>query len=157
MHSGGHSAYLDGQFVYYLLKAYLFEKENGKKSGPSGDFIKENPSHGNLRVRAYTASGALPVSGLKVIVSTEFENSDIIFYEGVTNESGLIEKISLPAPKLIADNLDIPNKTTYDVLAIYEKENLNKVYKVNMYEDVCVVQNINVAPDTPNVGDIRWL
>ena len=29
MHSGGHSAYLDGQFAYYLLKAYLFEKENG--------------------------------------------------------------------------------------------------------------------------------
>lgn len=31
MHSGGHSAYLDGQFVYYLLKAYLFEKENGSE------------------------------------------------------------------------------------------------------------------------------
>lgn len=29
MHSGGHSAYLDGQFTYYLLKAYQFEKENG--------------------------------------------------------------------------------------------------------------------------------
>ena len=29
MHSGGHSAYLDGQFVYYLLKAYQFEKDNG--------------------------------------------------------------------------------------------------------------------------------
>lgn len=29
MHSGGHSAYLDGQFVYYLLKAYQFEKEKG--------------------------------------------------------------------------------------------------------------------------------
>ena len=29
MHTGGHSAYLDGQFVYYLLKAYLFEKEKG--------------------------------------------------------------------------------------------------------------------------------
>ena len=29
MHTGGHSAYLDGQFVYYLLKAYLLEKEKG--------------------------------------------------------------------------------------------------------------------------------
>ena len=28
MHSGGHSAYLDGQFVYYLLKAFQLEKEN---------------------------------------------------------------------------------------------------------------------------------
>ena len=30
MHNGGHSAYLDGQFIYYLLKAYQFEKQNGK-------------------------------------------------------------------------------------------------------------------------------
>ena len=30
MHSGGHSAYLDAQFVYYLLKAYLFEKQHGR-------------------------------------------------------------------------------------------------------------------------------
>ena len=139
------------------MNTYNVNDDNFIKSDVYKDFIKENPSHGNLRVRAYTASGALPVSGLKVVVSTEFENSDIIFYEGVTNESGLIEKISLPAPKLIPDNLDVPNKTIYDVLAIYEKENLNKVYKVNMYEDVCVVQNINVAPDTLNVGDIRWL
>lgn len=29
MHSGGHSAYLDGQFIYYLLKAYQFEKDKG--------------------------------------------------------------------------------------------------------------------------------
>ena len=29
MHNGGHSAYLDGQFVYYLLNAYQFEKQNG--------------------------------------------------------------------------------------------------------------------------------
>ena len=27
MHSGGHSAYLNGQAVYYILKAYLSEKE----------------------------------------------------------------------------------------------------------------------------------
>ena len=38
MHSGGHSAYLDGQFVYYLLKAYLFEKENGTEHKDWLDF-----------------------------------------------------------------------------------------------------------------------
>jgi len=29
MHSGGHSSYLNGQAVYYLLKAYISEKEKG--------------------------------------------------------------------------------------------------------------------------------
>ena len=120
-------------------------------------FIKENPSRGSLRIRAYTASGAIPVKGLKVVISTEYDNNNIIFYEGVTNESGLIEKISLPTPKQISDNLDIPKKTTYNILAIYEPEGLNKDYKVNMYEDVCVVQNINVTPKTLDVGEFRWL
>ena len=34
MHSGGHSAYLNGQAVYYILKAYLSEK---KERGPAHD------------------------------------------------------------------------------------------------------------------------
>ena len=139
------------------MNTYNINDDNFINSDIYKDFIKENPSRGNLRIRAYTASGALPVSGLKVVISTEYDDSNIIFFEGKTNESGLIEKISLPAPKLITDNLDVPNKTTYEILAIYEKEDLNKVYKVNMYEDVCVIQNINVAPKTLDVGDIRWL
>ena len=42
MHSGGHSAYLDGQFIYYLLKSYLFEKENNKTTHSDWlDFAKK--------------------------------------------------------------------------------------------------------------------
>lgn len=31
MHSGGHSSYLNGQAVYYIVKAYLCEKENNRE------------------------------------------------------------------------------------------------------------------------------
>ena len=139
------------------MNTYNVNDNNFINSDLYKKFISENPSRGSLRIRAYTASGAIPVKGLKIIVSTEYDNNNIIFFEGTTNESGLIEKISLPAPKLIADNLDVPRKTTYNILATYEPEDLNKVYKVNMYEDICVVQNINVAPKTLDVGDFRWL
>lgn len=139
------------------MNTYNINDDNFINTDIYKEFIKENPSRGSLRIRAYTASGAIPIKDLKVTISTEFQNSNIIFYEGVTNESGLIDKISLPAPKLITDNLDVPKKTTYEILAVYKPEDLNKVYKVNMYEDVCVVQNINVAPKTLDVGDFRWL
>lgn len=139
------------------MNTYNIKDDNFINSDLYKDFIKQNPSRGSLRIRAYTASGAIPIKGLKVTISTEYKNSNIIFYEGATNESGTIEKISLPAPKLVVDNLDVPNKTTYEILAVYEPEKLNTVYKVNMYEDVCVVQNINVAPKTLDVGDFRWL
>ena len=107
-------------------------------------FIKNNPSKGYLKLRAYSASEAIPISGVKVVISKMIDNKKIIFYEGLTNSSGLIDKISLPAPKLVKDNMDVPNKTTYDVNATYK--DMNKVYKVNIYDGVCVVQSINIGP-----------
>lgn len=112
-------------------------------------FISDNPSKGYLKIRVYSASEAIPIKGVNIIISKIIDNNNVIFYEGVTNSSGLIDKISLPAPKLVKDNMDIPNKSIYDVTAIYK--DMNKVYKVNIYDGVCVVQNINIVP---NMGDI---
>lgn len=107
-------------------------------------FMKDNPSKGYLKLRAYSASEAIPISGVKVVISKIIDNKKVIFYEGITNSSGLIDKVTLPAPKLNSDNLDVPNKTTYDITATYK--NMNKVYKVNIYDGVCVVQSINIGP-----------
>ena len=108
-------------------------------------FIKENPGSGNLRIRAYAANGAVPISNLKIIVSKTIDGNKIKFFEGVTNESGIISRIVLPAPITNPDNLISPNSTTYDITASYN--NIDLLYKINMYDDVCVVQNISVVPD----------
>ena len=39
------------------------------------NFIKINSSTGGLRVREYAASQAVPISGLKVVVTTTIENN----------------------------------------------------------------------------------
>lgn len=109
------------------------------------NFIKENPSTGGLRVRAYAASEAVPISGLRVIVTTTIENNSVTFFEGYTNESGITDKIILPAPKLNNDNLVAPNTTKYIINTTYNGK--NQVYEVNMYENVCVIQNVNIVPD----------
>ncbi len=112
------------------------------------EFIKNNPAKGNLRIRAYAASGAIPISGVNIVISTIVnDNTRIIFYEGTTNESGIIEKISLPAPRLNGDNLVAPLKTEYEIEATYAPDNIKAIYKVNIYEDVCVLQNINIVPE----------
>ena len=115
------------------------------------EFIKNNSSRGSLRIRAYAASEAVPISNVKVTVSTIYENNKIIFFEGYTDSSGLIEKISLPAPSLNMNNLDIPNKRVYEVNAMYQ--NINNTYEVNIYENICVLQNINIIPELM-VGEI---
>ena len=116
------------------------------------EFKKNNPSYGYLRIRAYYASGALPINNMKIIVKTKFNDNTIIFYEGKTDQSGVIERIKLPAPKMILDNLVIPDKIEYEIDALYPDENFSSKYLISMYEGICVVQNINVPPRTLEVG-----
>lgn len=119
------------------------------------NFLRQNPSQGYLKIRAYAASQAIPITNLKIVVSKMIDNNKVIFFEGNTNESGIIEKIALPAPKLNPNNLDAPSSTTYDITATYEEQNLTNIYRVNIYDNIYVIQTINVVP-TMNVmaGDI---
>ena len=118
--------------------------EEFKNTDAYTEFINNNPSIGRLRIKAYSASEAIPISGLRIIVSKTINNYNVIFFEGYTNDSGIIERISLPAPRLNENNLDAPSSTTYEIESTYD--NVNKKYNVKMYDDVCVVQNINVKP-----------
>ena len=73
--------------------------------------------------------------------------NNIIFFEGYTNESGLIDRITLPAPRIDPNNLDVPNRIMYDVRATYPQDNINNLYLVSIYDNVYVVQNISIVPE----------
>ena len=109
------------------------------------NFINENPGLGFLKIRAFAASQAIPIRGLNVQVSKNIGNDKVIFFEGVTNESGVIEKIQLPVPKMSIDNMISPVISVYDINTIYE--GVSRAYKVNIYDNIYVVQNINVTPN----------
>ena len=121
--------------------------ENFKKSSTYKNFITTHPSSGSLRIKASAANGAVPISGVKIVVTTKIDNNTVIFYEGYTDNSGLINSIILPAYKLDNDNLVIPEKTEYSVEATYIPDNLSMTFKVNIYENINVVQNINIVPE----------
>ena len=128
------------------MNTYNYNDEEFKKSKIYQDFIKDNPSKGYLKIRAYAANQAIPINDLKIIVSKNVSSNRIIFFEGITNSSGIIERITLPTPKLDPNNLDAPIPTTYDIEAISKNDNIINKYKVNMYEDIYVIQNINIIP-----------
>jgi len=129
------------------MDTYNINDENFKSSSLYQNFIERNPSQGSLKIRAFAASQAIPIQGLNAVISTVFDDKKIIFFEGTTNESGVIDGIILPTPKLDPNNLDVPLTTTYNISVTYEPDNVNAIYKVNMYEDICVVQNINIVPE----------
>lgn len=140
------------------MNTYNFNDASFKNTSSYQNFVNANPSEGYLKVRASAASQALPISGLEIVVSKMIDGNKIIFFEGTTDTSGVIEKITLPAPKLNADNLAAPQSTTYDVNATYLPDNLNDIYRVNIYENIYVIQTINVVPTlSVMAGDGRWL
>lgn len=127
------------------MNTYNIDDKNFINTEEYQNFIKDNSEVGYLKIRAYAASGAVPISGLRIVVSKNIGNNKIIFFDGTTNESGIIEKISLPAPKLDPNDLDVPNKITYDINATYN--NINNLFKINIYEKIRVVQNISIVPE----------
>ena len=135
------------------MNTYNFNDENFKNTQIYNQFTSANTGKGYLKIRAYAANQALPISNLKVVVSKTIGNNNIIFYEGKTNSSGVIERITLPAPKRDNDDLIVPSSTTYDIKATYEKDNTTSIYPVNIYDNIYVVQTINIVPTMSVMGD----
>ena len=137
------------------MNTYNINNDTYKQSESYQNFLSQNPSQGFLKIRAYAASSAIPIQGLKIMVSTIIDNNKVIFFDGFTDESGLTPKISLPAPKLDSNNMNVPDKMSYEILATYIPDNLSETYRVNIYENICVVQNISIVPDmNMRIGDI---
>ena len=126
------------------MNTYYVTDESFANSNIYQEYLKENPGTGNLRVRTYAARGAIPISGVRIVVTKIIDNNEIVFYEGVTDASGIIEKIKLPTPRISDDDTIVPLKATYKLTVTYEKENMLKQYDINMYDGICVVQNINI-------------
>lgn len=138
------------------MNTYNFYDENFINSKIFEEYMKINSSNGSLRLRATAASEAIPIEGVQITVYKIIDNNRVIFYQGQTNESGVTEKIPLPAPKLNKDIMDIPNKAVYKISAFYPKTNTNYEYEVNIYDNVCVLQNINIIPEIlKEVGDFN--
>lgn len=136
------------------MNTYNIKDEIFTNSQVYQDFLKQNPTEGYLKIRAFAASQAIPISGLNITISKLINNNRVIFFEGATNESGIIERIVLPAPRLLESNLDTPNSTEYDITATYKPDNIENIYKVKIYENVYVIQNISIVPQiNMNPGD----
>lgn len=116
------------------------------------EFMEENNSYGMLKIRAYSASEAMPVKGVNIEITSLINNSEIVFFKGITNESGIIEKIILPAPKLDSNNMMKPLSTDYIINASYPQDNFYLSYKIKIYSNICSIQDINVIPNYK--GDI---
>lgn len=129
------------------MNTILFSDEKFKQTESYKTFISNNPDNSNLKIQASRANNAMPVADVEVIISHIIDEYKVIFFDGKTNESGIIENISLPVPKLDTNDMNIPLSTTYNIEAIYTKENVDILYKAKMFSGIDAIQNIDINPN----------
>ena len=127
------------------MNSVKFDDQTFQQSDIYQDFIKSNASSGKLTIRAYAANKALPIEGMKIIVYKIMNQTRVIFFEGRTDNSGLIENINLPTPQVSSNDLVTPASQDYNIEAIYDSQDL--IFKITMYSNIAVNQNINVVPE----------
>ena len=112
------------------------------------DFINENPGVGTVKVQVFTAYGAIPVPDTAILITKVIGNYNVVFFQGDTDSSGIIDNIELPAPVAVPiSNPDVvPGYTLYDMIAIHEGYETLKKYSIAMFGDVKIIQYVKMTP-----------
>ncbi len=126
---------------------YYFDSEEFKSTSIYKNFININNGKGILKIEASTASEAYPLKGINITISKMLNGNKVVFDEGVTKDSGIIDGIILPTRSMPDDVNDVSdiNFTTYDLEANYQEYNMNKLYDVSIFDNVKVIQPITFS------------
>lgn len=101
------------------------------------DFLRRNTALGSLKVQASRGRGALPTEGVRISVIGSFTDARVLFFDGVTDEDGLIDGIVLPAPprQQSLQSQDARRGAVYQVFAShpdYEPD----IYEIEIFEAI---------------------
>ena len=110
------------------------------------NFISNNPGYSTLKVRASAANEAYPIANVDIEVSKIIGEYEVIFYEGKTDSSGMINNIILPSPKAISSDLEVPEFTDYKLVAKSDTDNYNHTFNISVCCGITVIQYINITP-----------
>ena len=124
----------------------LFNSDEFKSSQDYFDFIEENSAEGSLKIQAFTANQAYPLKDVSIEVFKNINGKEVLFFSGVTDDSGIIDDIILPtkpSKKEIEDVNDIVY-TTYNVVATYPKSGVKKEYELAIFDDLKVIQPMRI-------------
>ena len=110
-------------------------------------------SEGKLRIRAYTAGGALPVKNAMVKIRGAEEENRQVAYTLITDSDGLTPEITVPAPPIEYSLSPAPSEAPYSVYDVeisapgyYTK----RISGLTVFPGVNSIQLVNMIPISTN-------
>ena len=111
--------------------------------------MAEKQSSGYLIIKVSTASGAIPVENVTVVIQGNDPDNQGIFISKVTNRDGLTEKITLSAPDgslSSAPNPTLRPYSTYNIDVYKEGYYPQHYNNVPIFAGITAVQNARIIP-----------
>lgn len=113
-------------------------------------------SEGTLRIRTYTAGGALPVNNALVKIQGAEEGNRLISYTLITDRDGLTPLVTLPAPNVEFSLSPGPGEKPYSVYDVeisapgfYTK----RISGLTVFPGVNSIQLVNMIPSSGNSAE----
>ncbi len=107
-------------------------------------FLKDNPSTGILKVQIFMAEQAIPIPNVNITIEKEVSKIELNFFEGITDESGIISNIILPAPDI--KNIDEPEYVTYELIVKHPNYLGPTTFQVPIYSGQKMIQYVTLVP-----------
>ncbi len=110
-------------------------------------FANQNTGSGLLKVQVFSANQAFPLKDVAITIYKDIDGKRVVFYEGVTDSSGIIDNISLPTIEMKNDveSSDDIVFTTYNITAKNISTDETKDYVIYIYDDVKIIQPIQFS------------
>lgn len=108
-------------------------------------FLAENPEVGFVKIQASRGQQAIPTQDVRVVITKNFDGEIVNFYQGTTDENGIINNIPLPAPprELSLDSEKAPRGAQYQLLATHPKYSPQR-YSIEVFEGVRAILPITL-------------
>ena len=113
-------------------------------------------SEGTLRVRAYTAGGALPIAGAVVRIMGAEEANRLVSRSLITDRNGITEAVPLPAPSISYSLSPSPAEAPFAVYDVEVSANgyySKRINGVSVFSGVNSVQLANMIPSSSGAED----
>ena len=114
---------------------------------PLESFLAENDRIGELKIQAFKARMAYPVPNVSISVSRKFSDGEHVFFEGVTDDSGIIDGIQLPAPPIVNSlSSRMPENTAVYTVKAFEPNYNDITRSVEIFEGIKSIQPLAMTP-----------
>lgn len=113
-------------------------------------FLKTHPGRGKLRVQVSTGRGSFPVEDAAVEVSRKFGEEKRIFYKMMSDESGIVDNMELPAlPSDYSQSSStaFESGTEYQVAVFHPAYSPEQIHTVTMYDQIETLLPVSLEPN----------